>query len=392
MTISATRSADGSGGCFSNRYEEPFTFSHLEKTIELQDSSLWKPYELPGKDRDGLEKDFFFNLKPQHGILESPLVQRAWVFQEQILSPRIIHFAPGEMYWECKSHVSCECTGWEKRSETLELATRQRKAHTQLTGKTRSLRNFTMESSEKELKRDLEAYEALVEQYTAMNITKDFDCLPALSGITSGRQNDDYLAGMWRSLLVPSLHWFPKRSPDRKMTYRPDIYRAPSWSWAAVQGPVQHLHQVSYKRNEKDVDMATIISAVCTPEGKDPRGRVVSGYLKIQGLAVAAVVSGVGVNEKQGSEDGDTYADLKIGGLTLRCQLDIPLVIGKLEPAEVDVGKEVLVLKISAFASLVLCAIEDTEGAYRRIGIMGFEVESKQNPFTHAAKMSLFIW
>ena len=347
---------------------------------------------MPGKDRDGLEKDFAIRLKPQHGILESPLVQRAWVFQEQILSPRIIHFAPGEMYWECKSHVSCECTGWEKRSETLELATRQRKAHTQLVGKTQTLRNFSIQSSEKELKRDLEAYEELVERYTAMNITKDFDCLPALSGITSGRE-DEYLAGIWRSLLIPSLHWMPKKSDNHKITYRPEQYRAPSWSWASIQGPIQHLHQPSYKRDKKDMAFANVVSAVCTPEGKDPRGRVVSGYLKMQGQAVTAVVKGLGIRKSPGEGESDTFADLVCGRLAVQCHLDIPLVIGMMQPSEAVIDMQVLLLRISAFAALVLSGIEDTPGAYRRIGIFSIsDVKGKETIWDYAQNTSVFIW
>jgi len=53
---------------------------------------------------------------------------------------------------------------------------------------------------------NFEAYTELVGEYTAKYITKDEDCLPALSGITF----DNYLAGMWRSLLIESLHWATK--------------------------------------------------------------------------------------------------------------------------------------------------------------------------------------
>lgn len=34
---------------------------------------------------------------------DSPLVSRAWVLQERLLSPRTLYFGSGNMYWECQS-------------------------------------------------------------------------------------------------------------------------------------------------------------------------------------------------------------------------------------------------------------------------------------------------
>jgi len=52
---------------------------------------------------------------------------------------------------------------------------------------------------------EFNAYRALVETYTELDITSELDRLPALSGITFGRK-DKYLAGIWRSLPIESLH------------------------------------------------------------------------------------------------------------------------------------------------------------------------------------------
>jgi hypothetical protein len=71
-----------------------------------------------------------------------------------------------------------------------------------------------------EKRRDFEAYAELVEEYTAKYITRDEDCLPALPGVTFERI-DDYLAGVWRSMLIESLHWATKSSLAHGMAYRP---------------------------------------------------------------------------------------------------------------------------------------------------------------------------
>lgn len=38
-----------------------------------------------------------------------PLISRGWVFQERILSPRILHFCGQELVWECGGLTACEC-------------------------------------------------------------------------------------------------------------------------------------------------------------------------------------------------------------------------------------------------------------------------------------------
>jgi len=51
------------------------------------------------------------------------------VFQEQILTPRILHVASGELYFECRSHVACECTGWSQGEMSTHWEMVWRKAH-----------------------------------------------------------------------------------------------------------------------------------------------------------------------------------------------------------------------------------------------------------------------
>jgi hypothetical protein len=40
-----------------------------------------------------------------------PLLKRGWVFQERLLAPRVLHFGPHELWWECLEKVDCECSG-----------------------------------------------------------------------------------------------------------------------------------------------------------------------------------------------------------------------------------------------------------------------------------------
>ncbi|KFA82020.1 hypothetical protein S40288_09861 [Stachybotrys chartarum IBT 40288] len=42
---------------------------------------------------------------------DSPLLSRAWVYQQRVLSPRVLHFCLHEMIWECGQDIAWECSG-----------------------------------------------------------------------------------------------------------------------------------------------------------------------------------------------------------------------------------------------------------------------------------------
>ena len=314
------------------------------------------------------------------------------VFQEQVLSPRILHFSTNELYWECQSYVGCECLGWEKRAESLQLETRKRKAHKQLISYKHTLQQRNGVEPAKERMKDFEAYRSLIEQYTRTHITMDLDRLPALSGISAGRQ-DAYLAGMWRGILEESLHWVTARDPEHCMAYRPEEYRAPSWSWAAVESPIGHIGEFSESYNHVIYDagetVATVDSVACTPAGADARGRVVRGYLKIRGQTSRCVVTSIHVRDDQHIRD--SFAAIKKGNLKAEVELDVPLCLARSSPAEVFRGQNLLLLRISKRVALVLQDVSDTPGAYTRVGIAHLEKNDAPQMFTDGAKESIFI-
>jgi hypothetical protein len=116
-------------------------------------------------------------------------------------------------------YVCCECKGWEKRSESLQMETRRRKAHSQLVDLRPSLSQPLLKPKEQHGSKSFEAYRSLIEQYTETSITQIHDRLPALSGISFGRK-DQYLAGMRRGMLIQSLHWISLRKKSHAMAYR----------------------------------------------------------------------------------------------------------------------------------------------------------------------------
>jgi hypothetical protein len=102
LTIADTRSANGNGGLFFNSYE-----IEVNRTTPLDE-----PYRLifrqPFQYQMVLETEGTRRLRP--------LFDRAWVFQERILSPRILHFGADELFYECNSGLWFGCRDIEKEA------------------------------------------------------------------------------------------------------------------------------------------------------------------------------------------------------------------------------------------------------------------------------------
>jgi hypothetical protein len=101
----------------------------------------------------------------------------------------------------------------------------------------------------------------------------------AISGIARAAKdetNDEYVAGMWKRDLEAQLCW----STDVGMSPRPTPYRAPTWSWASVDGIVQcpsSSEVVGMTANQ----YAHILDISLTPAGTDWLGELRGGVLKL---------------------------------------------------------------------------------------------------------------
>ena len=143
----------------------------------------------------------------------------------------------------------------------------------------------------------------MVEEFTWLQLSFEEDRLPAFSGLAQRYQpllKSEYLAGLWREKLVPDLMWFtyPQYGIEGKPypTNKPKKWRAPSWSWVSVEGPILFAkgyniseaeacaESVTYLDETKNVTcLVEIISAECSASSLDPMGTVANGRLVIKG-------------------------------------------------------------------------------------------------------------
>ncbi|KAF7889740.1 uncharacterized protein EAF02_002155 [Botrytis sinoallii] len=252
LNIAATGSRDSRGGCFYSR-----KMHYGSTTLPLKSYMASKKTNHAGSGvvfvRVSFEKihQRYHLPNEQSKIgdsIRTPLLSRAWVFQERQLASRTLHFHPAEMIMECKSALRCECTGLDKlRANT----------NKELLGLYRS-----------EDWEVLDQWFRVVKEYTALSLSYSTDRLVALSGIAiifQDRLKTAYLAGIWEADLARSLF---VRNP------RVDGHCAPTWSWAS---PIL-------------VDGDTI-NFPAMNDATDSSKNMESAFLELQGLLVLAKIS-----------------------------------------------------------------------------------------------------
>ncbi|PMD40055.1 HET-domain-containing protein [Hyaloscypha variabilis F] len=162
----------------------------------------------------------------------SPLSRRAWTLQERILSARILHFGKTQVFWECQLSKASETWPQPASKTTID--------ENNLSGESKIVSDSNHALSGVIIYPLAEHWHEIVQLYTDATLTRAEDKLVAISGVAKQilkGANDAYFAGLWRSDFIRSLLWHLK-SPQRGS---PTKYRAPTWSWAAVDGRVEFL-------------------------------------------------------------------------------------------------------------------------------------------------------
>ena len=269
LNIAATASSSGAGGCFRERNPLLAQLCSVEN-VEW-DWSTGKHY---------LYNSMFWSM----GMKYAPLNNRAWIVQERLLARRVLHFGENQLYWECNQKDACETFPAGLPLRMVEENPRF-KSQQPAYGNSR-MRCFSEDwFGLLKLDPDLNNYDLwsnIVLAYTRCDLTMASDKLVALSGIANMMRtrmgNDEYLAGLWGKWLPYQLLWY-KEKPSG--TERSAVYRAPTWSWASVDGEVWG-HPISLMEGEEI--LVTILEAVVQNAGPNTTGSVVSGYIKMRGM------------------------------------------------------------------------------------------------------------
>lgn len=227
-----------------------------------------------------------------------PTMTRAWTLQEHTLSARLICFSTDELQWTCRTLRACECGN----PEGLESPRLEQLRQDLRMAETRE----TSESAENLEKRELDwpseffhFWARVVEAYCRRALTCGRDKLPALSGIAhefsktfaearstvmTGTPQPRYLAGLWSFEFHLMLLWWSHNDVIHDGSFAK--YRAPTWSWASVDGTV---NMRTYPTLRPPVLQAEVLDAGCAlANSDDPFGQVVQDgtYLRLRALVI----------------------------------------------------------------------------------------------------------
>jgi hypothetical protein len=256
LTIAATRADDTHPGCF------------------FQNSDATNGFQIRGHDDGGDGREISFRRGIDHTLWTyvpteiskdfSPLLQRAWVLQERVLSSRVLHYTHDELVWECLETTDCECAFLN--------TTRGIESWKWYHAPSRDIRASEYTSGQ---------WQGVISEYTALSLTKESDILPAISGLArqfAQKRSSRYLAGLWEDSLVEDLCWHaeaPRILPKRA------TWQAPSWTWASTDS-----HVVFQQPSGEPT--CTVLEAQCDTIGNDAFGQVTGGHLKVRGRIIEA--------------------------------------------------------------------------------------------------------
>jgi hypothetical protein len=254
--------------------------------IERNPAYFIEPITLPVQYPSGnvlRQMDVVLNYPADYKRWKDPINDRAWTFQELLLSDRTILF----------SYRGVQLTDRTSKPDADGLTS----------GKDPQLPNLPWSGKLFSLTVDPEntrqVWLALRGEYSRRSLSYQGDKLLAIAAVAEelGRTYDSrYLAGIWERDLAMDLQWKCPRDPDANGVLpvrnpRPTGYVAPSWSWASVDSPVEdHLH---VWEEDGEIDGAGLNSSLgfeivsCEVQAAVPNfeyGAVKSGVLVVKGL------------------------------------------------------------------------------------------------------------
>ena len=214
IVISAIASEDGFSGFLGQRDINSVRISYRKSITDLGNGFI-----------------YFRGPKTNFNTLrECVLNKRAWVLQERTLGPRVLSFAKDQIIWECRELQASEggrqCEP-EKESRAIVSA----------------LQNLSIDRLNPSLRAEVfRAWREIVSLITQLDITYETDRLYTILNIAKHVQREtrsEYLHGTWIDDLALGLFWSPQARNKSLFTCRPTIPpRAPSWSWASLEGPI----------------------------------------------------------------------------------------------------------------------------------------------------------
>lgn len=279
LNIAALGAQDPDGGCFFERdprYVAPTRVDIQHNRHTRHETPM--SYRFKAETRLGLRTSFE----------TEPLIHRAWTVQERILSRRVIYFGSKQVFWECKHAHWCET-----HPAKAEVSTDVHK--TMVTTKDERWEHIwerllqevdddpwrlfftTLVRLSDPCEQLLTDWSGIVTLFSKCALTVPSDKLVALSGVANEVKRrlkelrpsagHRYIAGLWEEELPGVLIWRVLEPASRAASYR-----APTWSWASIDGLVRFPLKTG--------DESSVFSMLTAVEVKQPPGEAETGQIE----------------------------------------------------------------------------------------------------------------
>lgn len=292
VTIAATSSCDDSRGCYSSG------------TVLDQDLQVGPQFYVR-------EKAAHFDSSQSPSVFSSfPLLTRAWFYQERLLSPRVLHFGPKELLWECEESSGCQCDhlGPDTSSKPIFEQRLQRDAvpgglETPAESTNHDTAGPSTSHHDEQAERVGERYDShtslwhdLVSEYSSLQLTELKDRLPAIAGLSryfinrAGlAESPQYLSGLWDRSLTHDLLWRVDE-PLCGRSEKRNRLGPPSWSWASVNGKASYWAEPFCAQDIKLLSTPLPLSLQATATHGGPHVPS-AGLLRVWGRLTPATLS-----------------------------------------------------------------------------------------------------
>jgi hypothetical protein len=161
---------------------------------------------------------------------EEPINKRAWALQENMLAHRYLIYSSHTLQWRCNSGV-------RNFGDSLHLVLYPEDG--------KNYQSFyTLDKPASDPEGELGRWSRLVNVYSKRSLSLSRDKLNTTSAAARGFSpllRPGYFTGPWQFSILRQLTSVPSSSWNSKSrNTRPEVYRAPPWSWASIDGELDY--------------------------------------------------------------------------------------------------------------------------------------------------------
>jgi hypothetical protein len=224
-----------------------------------------------------------------------------------MLSPRLLHFTRGQIFWDCSTLSACEAfpTGLPYHLDQHASIDRHWRARLQSTSPSSTYIDGGPNDASPET-----IWRTAVQKYTACTLTNQLDKTVAIWSVAKILRDllpasETYGGGLWSTALAEQLSW--RVATPTKSKRLADLQTGwPSWSWASVYGEViagvRLVHPRCYvvKQHNGVADVAFELQKAESQDGESrdretkvqPDGAIeMSGYMGSEAIVHDAAIS-----------------------------------------------------------------------------------------------------